>query len=118
MPGSIPAFGKLHHVLGRRTGANAHNINDRMPVTEELSNLLGIQFKQQRNFVVVSVRLSLDIRHIDRAARNRVQYAHQRALRVAIVDMESVHVVLRSAGLAGCPAGVLARRSFLFKHHL
>jgi len=91
MPGSIPAFGKLHHVVRRRAGVNAHNINDRMPVTEELSDLLGIELKQQRNLVVVPVRLSLDIGHIDRTARNRVQYAHQRALRIAIVDMESVH---------------------------
>src|SRR5712691_7265156 len=29
-------------------------------------------------------------------ARTRVQYAHQRALRIAIVDMESVHFVLPS----------------------
>src|SRR5213594_723046 len=119
MPGSIPAFCKFHHVLGRRAGANAHNIHDRMPITEKLSDLLGIEFKQQRNFVIVSVRLGLDIGHIDRTARNRVQYAHQRALRIAIVDMESVHFVLRSAGVSPAvrraprPPLILLQTSFL-----
>src|SRR6266566_2650295 len=103
MPGSIPAFCKFHHVLSRRAGANAHHIHDRMPITEELPDLLGIEFKQQRNSVIVSVRLSLDIRHIDRPARNRVQYAHQCALRIAIVDMESVH--LFSVGSATAEPG-------------
>src|SRR5277367_2415226 len=65
-----------------------------MPIAAELANLLGIHFEQQRRGVLVPSGNGLHVRHIQCAPGSGVQDAHQRALRIAIANVKSVHFVL------------------------
>jgi hypothetical protein len=76
----------------RRSRAYADHIHYGVPVAAKLPNLLGINIQKQRDFMLVLRGLSLDVRHIDAATRSRIENPHQRALRIAIVDVKDVHV--------------------------
>jgi len=62
-----------------------------VPFAEKLADLLLIHFERERDLVIVFGWFSLDHRHVQSAARSRVQNAHQRSLRVAIANVK-LHV--------------------------
>jgi hypothetical protein len=53
--------------------------------------LLLIDIESQRDLVIVLGRFGLYYRQIERTAGSRIQDAHQRSLRVAIANVESLH---------------------------
>ena len=83
--------GFLEHLWSGRADPGVSHIHNRMPVTAELSDLLGINFQQQVGPMSMPVRCGMDVGHLEAAPRDSSQDPHQRALRVAIVDVECVH---------------------------
>ncbi len=79
----------------------------RVPVAAELAYLLGIDLEKQVRAMYVACRCRMHVGDLDAAAGDGSEDPHQRALRVAIVDVECVHFCFsleleNQAGL--CPA--------------
>src|SRR5271169_2291534 len=71
--------------------ANLDYIHDRVPLAIELASLLGSDFEQQGDYVILPSVLGVHRRQIKTSAGNRVEDAHQCALRVAIADVKDLH---------------------------
>jgi hypothetical protein len=71
-----PRAAILCDILSRRACAYVNHIYHRVPVSRKLCHLPGIDVEQQSNFVRVLEWLSLHVRHVDAATRNRVQNPH------------------------------------------
>src|ERR1700686_845347 len=76
----------------RRAGTDLDDIRDAVPLTVKLAHLLLIHIERERDLVIVLGGFGLHHRQIKRAARSRIQNAHQRSLRVAIAYVKSLHV--------------------------
>src|ERR1700733_4185658 len=86
----------------RRTDADIGDIHNREPVAAQLSNLLGVHLEQQRDFagLLVGFGLGVNVGEFDGASGNRGQNAHQGALRIAIVNVKTLHICSPRASLA------------------
>src|SRR5712691_10076160 len=71
--------------------AYVHYVRNRIPLAVKLPHLLGIHLEHKNDAMIALRRLSLYRRHIQSAPRRRVQNAHQRALRIAITNVKSLH---------------------------
>src|SRR5580693_1311972 len=78
--------------MQNRSRPHLDDIDDRVPLTIKLANLLGVDFQQHGDRVILPGALSVHRSKVEPPARNRVEDAHQRALRVAIADMKDLHV--------------------------
>ena len=74
-----------------RAGTDLDDIRDPVPLAIKLADLLLIHLERQRDLMIVLGRFSVHDRKIERAARSRVQDAHQRSLRIAIANMKGLH---------------------------
>src|SRR5438034_1428157 len=82
----------FEHLWSGRADPDVSHIHNRMPVTAELSNLLGVNFQQQVGAMRMPVRCGMDVGHLEAAPRDGGQDPHQGTLRVAIVDVICMHV--------------------------
>jgi len=95
----------------RRPGADLDHIGNRIPFAVELADLLLIYVKVERDLMIVLAGLCMHLRKVQRAARSRIQNAHQSSLRIAIANVKTVHACL--------PVTLFELlRRFLFQHHL
>jgi len=90
-----------------RTQTDIDDVRYRIPFAKELAYLLLIHLERKRDLVTVFDWPGHDRRNVESTARSPVQDAHQGALRIAIANLESLHVLAPS----------LLRR-FLFQQHL
>ena len=81
----------------------------RVPFAIKLADLLLIHFEPKRDQMVVIGRFRMHDRQIERAARSRVQNAHQCSLRIAIANMKGLHILAPCNGGSRSPDGRLAR---------
>lgn len=88
--------GRVQHFRRRSAHAYISDIHDRMPVAAKLANLLGIDIEQQVCAMPGTSGARAHVLDIKSAARNRSQDPHERALRIAIMDVKCVHVFLPS----------------------
>jgi len=68
------------------------NIYNRVPIAAELANLLLIDFEKEVGAMTSAVCRGLQILNAEASSGNGGENPHQRALRVAIVDVKCVHV--------------------------
>ena len=78
-------------LLQRSAGAYVNHIHDSIPLPAKLPNLLVCDFQQQRDRVFLPGGLGMHRWKVKPPARNRVEDAHQCALRVAIPDVKDLH---------------------------
>src|SRR5258708_26726793 len=78
----------LFLLAGNRAGTYLDYIHDRMPLAVKLPSLLVINLQQQRDRMILPRILGVHRGATEPTARNRVQDAHQRALRVAIANVK------------------------------
>ena len=70
------------------------HVRNRIPFAAELADLLRIYIQGKRHLVTVFGAFRLHRRQIEPTARRRVQNAHQRPLRIAIANLEGLHVLI------------------------
>ena len=75
-----------------RAGTYVDYIHNRIPFPAKLPDLLVRGFQLQGDCMVRPCGLGVYRRKIETPARNRVENAHQCALRVAIADVKDLHV--------------------------
>src|SRR5271155_5949682 len=73
-----------------RSGSHFDDIDDGIPLAVKLADLLGVDLQQHGDRVILPRALSVHCGKVDPPARNRVEDAHQRALRVAIADVKDL----------------------------
>src|SRR5690242_442353 len=83
---------RFQQVRGWRAVLHIGDIHDGVPIAAELADLLGSDFEQQVSTIAIAGSSGANVVHIERTAGNGGQDAHQRALRIAIVDVKCVHV--------------------------
>lgn len=105
--------------MQRRAGADLHYIHDRMPLAVKLPNLFVRDVQGDGNGMLLPCSLRMYRGKIESPARNRIQNAHQGALRVAITDVKDWHgrSLVRIFCLLVCLSSLFV---FLFvpEHHL
>src|ERR1700734_2276291 len=72
-------------------GADIDHIHDSIPLTAKLADLFVRPLEQHRDRVLLPGNLGMHGWKIEPPARNRVEDAHQCALRVAIADVKKLH---------------------------
>src|SRR5580700_11948718 len=93
-------------VRARSARADLDDVRDAVPFAIKLADLLLIHFERERDLMVVLSRFRLHHGEIERAAGSRVQNTHQRSLRVAIANVESLHRLAPWVCLAGVSPAV------------
>ena len=69
---------------------NVGHIHNRVPIAAELANLLLIDFEKEVGAMTSAVCRGLQILNAEASAGNGGEDPHQRALRVAIMDVKCV----------------------------
>ena len=83
--------GRFEHFGCGSADTNVGNIHNGVPVAAELANLLLIDFEKKVGAMTSAVCRGLQILNAEASAGNGGEDPHQRALRVAIVDVKCVH---------------------------
>ena len=78
--------------MQRGAGMYIDHIHDRLPLSAKLSDLFVSDIQQDGYGMFLSGRIGVNRIKIESPARNCIQNAHQRALGVAIADVEDLHV--------------------------